>query len=223
MASCDGCPDYIKAAVAKPVSDALAQVRAVKFVVNGFNASVRQFTDEVIASVTSGISVLVGELPNAPALAPGDIIGLLTCPITPIALALDPAVLANLDPARVVELVKQSMSDYITELVKWWEDSLVALATWPSVKVFKQFFDDLRRVQLDTTLLVKATATSAAVRALCIGFYETGPFEEFDEEMADFSVVGLIPSTVSSTVVDALVQLQAGELKIQAWRVFVAS
>jgi len=223
MASCGSCPDYIKATVSKPVEDALAQVRAVKAVVNGFNAAVRQFTDEVIASVTSDIGIAVGELPAAPTLAVGDIIGILTCPITPIALGLDPTILANLDPSRVVEMLKAAMSDYINGLVKAWEDTLISLPTWPSIRVFKQFFDDLRRVQLDATLLAKATALSASVKALCLDFYQSGPFEDFDDEISDFSVVGLVPSTVSSTVKDALTQLQAGEAKIQAWRVFVSS
>jgi hypothetical protein len=222
MAGCDSCPDYIISAVARPVEAALTQVRSVKKVVEKFNALVRHMRSDVLAQLVDDIRSIADQLPPAPVLNLGDIIGILTCPLTPFALMVDPTYLAKLDPARVVEMIKQSMQSYLNEIVRTWVNGLRSLPTWPSIKPFFDFFNALRRVNLNTLLLAEATALSLAVRGLCRDVYEEGPFSDFDEAMSGFSVAGVVPSNVADDAKSVLTEVQVGELKIQAWRLFVA-
>jgi hypothetical protein len=222
VGACDGCPDYIKAKIERPVSRALRQVKAVKQVINGFTSVVRDFTDELVDSMTVDLDALVIEIPPPPTLDFTDIIGLITCPLLPLALALDPSVLAQLDPQKVIDMIKREMKEYVDKLMAEFEEAKRALPTFPNLRVFDRFFKELKRLRVDTVLIAETTATCLYVQGVCRDYYESGPFAEFMEEVSDFSVTGLIPSGIPDVVTPIMNKLNEAEAKLASWRLFVA-
>jgi len=213
---CQNCPDYIKAAVSQPVDVALAQVLSVKKLVTSFNNFIRNFPQDALDAILSELSQIT--IPAAPVIDPGEILNILTCPITPIAIGLDPSILAAMDPTRVLVMIQQVMGRYLNELVRTYDQALRALEAWKTVKVLQQFFTDLKRVNLNALVIAEATALCAAVKALCLDFYTEGPFQQFDQEISTFSVTGFLPSGIDSKATSVMAKLQENELKIQAWR-----
>lgn len=222
MGACDGCPDYIKAKVERPVSQALQQVKSVKKVINGFTSMTRDFTEDLVESMTVALDALVDAIPPPPTINVADIVGLITCPLLPLALAIDPSVLAQLDPQKVVEMIKRSMKEYVDKLMNEYEDSKRALPTFPNLRVFDRFFKELKRLRVDTILIAQTTAACLYVRGVCRDYYESGPFAEFMEEVSTFSVTGLIPSGLPDVVTPIMNKLNEGEAKLASWRLFVA-
>ena len=216
--ACVDCPDYIKATVAKPVEKALGQVRSVKKVTESFNAIVADFTDSLVQEIVSDLTAVVNAIPDPPTLALGDVVSLITCPLLPIAIGLDPSLLSGMDPLSIINRIKATLKDYIEDITRDYEKALKVLSSWQNINIGKRFFEDLKRVNLSVVVLAEASLLSAFVKSVCSDIYTGSVYEDFDNEMSDFSVTGILPVNLSETFQPVMTKLQEAEVKLGAWR-----
>lgn len=212
--ACSLCPDYITSAVQKPVEEALGQVRSVKRRALSVNASLKGIVGSAAADV-AGVSALI---PLPPVIDLTEIAAIIACPLTPLALALDAAVIANLDPKELYGLVQKQIVQFTKDVIKNYEAGLKALGTFKVVGIAKRFLEDLLRINLDAVLLAEATAIAVFVQSTCPEAFAAGPYQEFLDEITDFSLTGVVPSTLDSDVSGVLIQLQIGDAQIKVWK-----
>ena len=213
------CPDYIVAMLEGPVNRALGQVRAIKRVTDNFNARVQELTGELVDAIVADLDVLVQAIPTPIPLGLGDILDLITCPLLPLALGLDPSLLAQLDPQSLIDKIKAQLREYINKITNDYENGLRALADWPNIQAPKLFLEDLKRAELDTLVFAEAVIISVYVAAVTPDIYAGSVFEAFVDETTDFSITGILPSGINVDVQSLMSKLQVAETKIQGWRI----
>lgn len=212
--ACSLCPNYITAAVQKPVEEALGQVRSVKRRAQSVNAALKGIVGSAVADIAGVVSLI----PIPPILDIPEIISIIACPLTPLALALDATLIANLDPRELYGLVQKQIVQFTKDVIKNYEEGLKLLGSFKVVGIAKRFLEDLLRINLDAVLLAEATAIAVFVQATCPEEFEDGPYQAFLDEITDFSLDGVVPSTLDSDVSGVLTQLQVGDTQISAWK-----
>ena len=207
-------PELHPSAVQQPVEDALGQVRAVKRRAQAVNTALKGIVGSAAADV-AGIAALI---PLPPILDLAEIVSVLACPLTPLALALDASILASLDPREVYGLVQKQIVLFTRGVIADYEAGLKGLGSFKVVGILKRFIEDLLRINLDAVLLAEATAIATFVQGTCPEEFAAGPYQEFLDEITGFSLDGVVPSTLDSDVSAVVVQLQVGDGKIAAWK-----
>lgn len=216
--ACTNCPDYISAAVEAPVRFALGQIRTIKKRTRFMNdALVGKITGPYIAAVQT----VVDAIPVPPVFDLAELLNTFTCPLTPVAIALDPSLLVQLDPRTLWKRVQDTFLAYNATLVALYEGGLEALPEGPDlVKIAKAYFEDLKRTEFDEETFAKAVAISAYVLAICPITHAAGVYAEFDAEITDFDLSGFIPiDSLNAVVRDFMLVLMEGETKLEAWRI----
>ena len=212
--ACADCPDYIRSAVREPVAVVLGQVRSVKAIANLFNNALAGISDIPLQAVCD----IVDAIPVPPVLDLTEILDVLLCPLTPVAVAVDPTLLATLDPTEQFRLIQDTFRRFLIRLVADYENALLSLIS-NTVNIAKRLFEDLKRINLDAILLVKAIAITEFVETTCPEEFVDGPYDELDEELENFDLTGFVPTTDLDPDVEALVlKLGEGETKLEAWR-----
>lgn len=212
--ACSSCPNYIVAAVRTPVEKALSQVRSVKRRVLSVNAVLK----EIVGTAAADIAAVIAIIPIPPILDLAEIVSALTCPLTPLALAVDAATLANLDPREVFALIQNQIAQFTQDIIEDYDNALAVLASFRVVQIAQRFLEDLLRINLDVVLLAEAVTIAAFVESTCPEEFADGPYKDFQDEISGFSLDGVIPSTLDSGVSDVLTELQTGNTKIEAWK-----
>ncbi|RKX63112.1 MAG: hypothetical protein DRP42_08005 [Tenericutes bacterium] len=213
--ACTPCPDYIKFAVRRPVSDALAQVNAIKKLTTALNAAMTG----LMGDVKDAVAAVVDAIPAPPAFDLSEMLDLITCPLTPVAIGLNPALLASIDPRELFRLVQQQFNAYISEIRKNYEDALQALQEWNVVRILKQYLEDLKRVEFDEADFLVAGAIVIYVKAVCPDDeYLDGPYQAFEEAVTGWSLDGLIPTGLDSDVNDVMLELNRAEATFALWK-----
>jgi hypothetical protein len=214
--ACTDCPEYIRSAVRRPVQDALDQVRSVKNITQFLNAAIAGKVGNAAASVAA----VIATIPLPPVLDVSEIVSTITCPLTPVALALDPTLLAALDPRVVVQPLQNTFAQFVRDLMRSYDDALEALAEASVVSIIRRVFDDIKNINFDAANLAKAIAITAYVETTCPEEYADGPYQDLDAELTDFTLdKGFVPvDQLEDDVRDVMLELGEGELKIAAWR-----
>lgn len=214
--ACTNCPDYISAAVEAPVRFALGQVRTIKKRTKFVNDALRG----KVAAVQSAVQALVDDIPVPPVFDLSEILATFTCPLTPVAIALDPSLLVQFDPRTLWKRIQDQFRAFLSQLVSDYENGLSTVEGFDIVKIAKAYFEDLKRTEFDTTAFVKAVAISAYVLGICPITHAAGVYAEFDAEVADFDLFGFIPiESLDDDVRDFMLVLMEGETKLEAWRI----
>ena len=217
------CPDYIKGACRRPVEIALSQVLTLQKRVTAINEALTGVIGDTAAEVAAVVALL--PLPPGwpiPLLSLADIIDLLTCPLTPAALALEPALLTNMDPSEIYTRVQDVMGRYAQQVNRSYEEGLDALDP-QALSPLRRFYRDLRRINLDAVTFAEAVALTVYVKAVDPTEFSEGPYEEFEETITGFSVTGFVPSGLSADVDGAMVELLGGQAVVTGWRVLATA
>lgn len=218
--ACSLCPNYITEATRAPVAAALGQVRSVKKRAASINVALKG----LVGTAAADVATIVALIPVPPVLDLTQIVSIIACPLTPLALALDAGItLANLDPKEVYRLVQRTIAKFTAKINADFEAGLESLASAKVVLPAKRFLDDLLRINLSATLLAEAVTIVAFVKTTCPEEFAAGPYQEFEDEITDFSLDGVVPSGLDSDVDGLLTGLQTGETQIGAWRVLAAA
>jgi hypothetical protein len=211
---CTDCPEYVKATVRAPVQLALDQLKSIIKLSDAVN--------EVLDSIASGIAAQVGlvvdAIPDPPLLDLSEITDLLTCPLTPIALFLNPTDLAALDPRELFTRTQAILVDYIEQIISDYETALAALTDASVVAIAKRYFDDLKRIQLDAVNYGRAIGITAFVETTCPEEFDLGPYAEFDALSSTITLDDLIPDSLGVNAKALMDELQRAENKFLAWR-----
>lgn len=214
---CTNCPDYIKAAVEAPVRLALQQIRTIKKRTAFMNAAL---VGKITSSLTGAVQAVVDAIPVPPVFDLAEIINTFTCPLTPVAIELDPSLLVQFDPRTLWKRLQDIFRAYNAQLGKDYEGGLASLQGADLVKIGKSYFEDLKRTEFDEKAFGRAVAISAYVLGICPVTHAAGPYAEFDAEITDFDLSGFIPiDTLEAAVRDFMLVLMEGELKLEAWRI----
>jgi hypothetical protein len=183
--------------------------------------------DALADKIVDDISNLAGTIPT-PSIPdfgnPLQVLQLLTCPLTPLALVEDPDLLNEVDPnilrAKFSRIIRYQCQ-YVTANYEAHVDSLQSADI---INMFRGFLKDVYRVLLNPTDFVISFALSSAysliVQSICPDTFddETYPFKAFDEARSSFSFDGLVPGGMPSNATAVCSTLAVPELKLQDWQ-----
>lgn len=214
--ACTNCPDYISAPVEAAVAFALQQVRTIKKRTRLVNEALRG----KMAAVQAAVQALVDDIPIPPFFDLSEILATFTCPLTPVAIALDPSLLVQIDPRTIWKRIQDQFRSLLSQLTADYENGLSVVEGFDLVKIGKNYFEDLKRTEFDATAFAKAVGISAYVLAICPITHAAGVYAEFDAEITDFDLSGFIPiNSLNDDVRDFMLVLMEGETKLEAWRI----
>lgn len=214
MPGCDDCPDFIKSAVRAPVQLALDQLLAIKKLTNALDVVLNDISSGVAATLTA----VVDAIPDPADFGLTAILDTLTCPITPIALFLNPTDLALLDPRELYKRLQGTIEAHIEKIIADYDAARTALADFNVIEIAKRSFDDLKRIELDAVNYARALAITVAVKGLCLEEFAEGPYDEFEAESTGFTLSDLVPDSLGTNAKALLDELQRAENKFLAWR-----
>lgn len=214
--ACSNCPDYIRAPVEKVMENALEQVQIIK----KRTAFINEALKDVTAAVTSTVQAVVDDIPLPPVFDLSELLNTFKCPLTPVALTLDPSLLVKFDPTTLWKRVQEGFRGYLSEIVANYEADLQGLAGADVVALAKNYFEDMKRTEFEEIAFAYAVAISAYVLGVCPITHANGIYAEFDAAVADFDLTGFVPIlTLDPPVRDLILVLGEGETKIEAWRI----
>ncbi len=215
--SCSDCPIIVVETIAFTVRRMLAQVRALKALVDGHNAILAAIADKIV----DDLNVLVDLIPDPPLLDLTDIAAYLTCPLTPLAVA---NILIAGDPRVIAMELRRLASKANISIQANYLIALRALTSAELVFIVQRFVREVFRVVGDITAFSRlyplALANCAYVRVACPTTYEDPqyPFKALVEELTDWSFNGLLPSGIDQKAEEVCGLVARAELKLMTWR-----
>lgn len=215
--ACTNCPDYISAPVEAAVAFALGQVRTIKKRTAYINAAL---VNKITGPLQAAVQAVVDAIPVPPFFDLSEILATFTCPLTPVAIALDPSLIVQLDPRTIWKRIQDQFRSLLSQLTADYENGLSTVEGFDLVKIGKNYFEDLKRTEFDSNAFIKAVGISAYVLAICPITHAAGVYAEFDVEITDFDLSGFIPiDSLDAAVRDFMLVLMEGETKLEAWRI----
>lgn len=214
--ACTNCPEYISAPVERVIENALNQVRTIKKRTDLINAALK----DAAAATTAAVATVVAAIPVPPVFDLPEILETFKCPLTPVAIGLDPSLLVQFDPRTLWKRIQDGFRGYLSDIVADYESGLQALDGSEFVALAKNYFEDLKRTEFDAVAFAYAVGISAYVLGVCPITHADGVYAEFDDEITDFDLLGFVP--IDSLIPDVLPLITAlgeGETKIEAWRI----
>lgn len=213
-ANCSTCPEPVIASLSRTVSQALSAVRSL----NTYTGIFSTLTTTIVNEALQKLEALVDAIPDPLPITLPDLVGYLTCPLTPFALLLgDPSELAELDPVAQLERIRGLVTDYANQIRTQFEEALEQLEAWGTIRVFQGYLQAIKRFRFDEEAFAYAIAICAAVEATCEEVYKDSVFEEFVEATTDFSISGIVPAGLQGTSKQITDLLGKAELKLQGW------
>lgn len=214
--ACGTCPSAVTATLRRRVQAELDKLSSIVRLTDVFNASYGTVAGTGFADVNSAVS----SIPSPHNLNLAEIIQYVTCPLTPLALALgDLDDLLNLDPAAQVQKVKSLSSGDIDAARKNYESVLTNSPNGKLISQIRKYERELRRVQFDASSFAEALVICATVQVVCGNEeFVTGPFQSFAALADGFSFVGGVPSTLDQNLAALVQKLKQGEDKFKALR-----
>ncbi len=215
--SCSDCPIIVVETVAFTVRQVLAQVQALKALVDGYNSLLSAIADKIVDDLNG----LVDLIPDPPLLDLPDIAAYLTCPLTPLAVA---NVLIAGDPRTIAMELRRLASRANISIQADYLVSLRELTSSELVFIVQRFVREVYRVVGDITTFTRryplALANCAYVRVACPTTYEDPryPFKALVEELTNWSFNGVLPSGIDPKAEAVCGLVARAELKLVAWR-----
>ena len=214
--ACTDCPDYISNAVEAPISFSLQQVRTIKKRSTLIQAALRGIVGPIQAAVQSAMDAI----PIPPVFDLSEIINTFTCPLTPVAINLDPSLITQFDPRTLWKQIQDQFTAHLSKITFDYEGTLATLEGADVVRIAKAYYEDMKRTEFDSGAFQYAVAVSVYVLGVCPITHAAGVYAEFDEEVTDFDLTGFVPIlSLEAEVRDFMRVLNEGELKLEAWRI----
>lgn len=211
--ACTSCPDYIKFPLRNTVQVGVNRLTLVQKRTGIINDALSGTVGELSADVAAAAAVI----PTPPGFSLTDVLAALTCPLTPVALALDAAVLASLDPRTLFRRLQSIIKETARTIRINYERALRELGTFRTIQTIKRYLEQLLRVGLSAVFLAEVKVITSFVSSTCPEEYVIGPYATFDTLAEDISFTGVVPSSLNADVRNICIQLQIAETKIAAW------
>ena len=213
MPSCGTCPDAVTFTLRRIVQDQLDNVRSIKSLTDALSRALQDIAGLADLDITG----LLDGIPDIPAIDFTDILGYLTCPLTPLALALDLSQIQALDPTVQLQKLKRLAQSEIEQARATFEDALTASPYRQLINIARRFATEITRIRFDEVRFAEAVLISATVLAVCgTDEYQDGPYQDFANEVQDFSFVGGVPADLETNVAAIVQKLVQSELKFKA-------
>lgn len=179
------CPPAVLAVLRFTVQNELDKVRAIQRALDFVNLV--QIEPEFLETLDQ----LVDAIPVVPFLNPASLVQYFTCPLTPIALSLDPTLLANMDPTVFLARARDLISAEIMRAQQAFEEGMANAPR--GIRIVFTYFKELERIQFDEIAFAKALLVSASVAAVSQEEYDAGPYAEFIAVTSNFEVSNGLP------------------------------
>lgn len=148
-----------------------------------------------------------------------DIIGYVTCPLTPLALGV--GALTDFTDGELNTQLKKLQSLQTGTIDKARREYEQTLNNSPNAKLIGQsrkYERQLRQIQFNEASFAEAVLITATVQSVCDDQEFDDIFGEFAILSSDFSFVGGVPGTLDTNLAAMMQRLSAGEAKFAALR-----
>ena len=210
---CRTCPDAVIYTLRDIVQTELDKVRALK----NLSTTVSRALQDVALLAIETVDAALNLIPTIPGLDFSEILGYLTCPLTPLALAVDFDQFASaLDPTVQLQRLKSLARATLNATRREFEAFLDASDFRQVIGLARRYAGEFTRVKFDVVSFSKAIVISATVLAVCgEEEYTEGPYLEFANELTTFSLTAGIPSGIDSNVAVLLQKLIEAETRFK--------
>lgn len=125
--SCTTCPDQIIEAVASNVREAMARVQRIKRLTNIFQRILTDIANVYLDIIVRRLDELYALIPEPPVADLAFYQALITCPLTPLALALEPSLLTQVDPREILKRYKAKAREFLARIENYYDMALADL------------------------------------------------------------------------------------------------
>lgn len=212
MATC-GCPDAVVFALNERVRVELEKLKSIIELTGAVNDALRGvagFVYAIVAAAVSGIPSLAG-------LNASEIASYLTCPLLPLALALDVDDFTQIDPDTQLQRLKDLFAGQIKDARRQYETALRTSGQRRAIELTRKYARELERIKFDGDSFLDAVIISATVLVVCgTEIYQQGPYQDFANAASGFSMVGDVPATLDTNAAAVVSKFLEGETKFKA-------
>lgn len=211
--ACSNCPDAVTFTLRDIVQTELDNIRSIK----NLSTSISRALQDVAQLAVDTVERAIDLIPVLPGLDFTEILGYLTCPLTPLALAVDFEQFASaLDPTVQLQRLKALGRSVLNNARREFEAFLAASDYRQIIGIARKFANEFLRIRFNPASFAKAVVISATVLAVCgQEEYEAGPYLEFANELTNFSLTGPIPSGLDVNVSALLQRLIEAETRFK--------
>lgn len=211
--ACGTCPDSVTFTLRNKVDLALQQVLAISGLADVFNRALQ----DVAGLAVSDVGALVDAIPVIGIPDFSEILGFLTCPLTPFALLLgDLTEFTELDPNVQLGRLKSLSKATIDKARLDYEDGIKGSDYRQVINLARSYSNQITRIRFDAVSFAEAVLITAIVLAVCgEDEYTEGPYQDFANAISGFSLTGGVPASLDVNVASLLQSLVLGETKFQ--------
>ena len=212
MAACGTCPDAVTFTLRRIVQTQLDSLRSIKSLTDVFSNALKDIAGLADVDAAS----LLDAVPEVPSIGIDDILGYLTCPLTPLAVALDPSSFSNLDPSVQLQKLRSLSRATIEQARASFESGLDASPYKQVMGISRKYVGEMTRLRFDAEGFASAVVIAGTILALCPDEYEAGPYLDFANEAQGFSFTGGLPSDLDPNVAALVQKLLLAETQFRA-------
>ncbi len=122
--ACIDCPDQITEVIAADVRDMMWRIQRVKRLTTMFSRLLEDIATVYLDTIVRRLDELYALLPEPPIADIKFYQALLSCPLTPLAFALEPALLATVDPRVILKRFKDAARAFLAKMEDWYDLAL---------------------------------------------------------------------------------------------------
>lgn len=211
--ACSGCPDAVTYTLRDVVQVELDKVRAIK----NLSTVVSRALQDTAALAIETLDAALDLIPTLPGIDFTEILSYLTCPLTPLALAVDFDQFASaLDPTVQLQRLKALGRASLNAARREFEAFLDASDFKQIIGLARRYAGEFTRIKFDAVSFAKAIVISATVLAVCgEDEYRDGPYLEFANELTNFSLTAGVPTGIDTNVAALLQRLIEAESRFK--------
>lgn len=227
--ACSDCPQFIIAPIASSVQQTLNRVREIKWITNSYTGVLQQVLSNINAVVDTELRTLVNLIPTPPDLSIDAIIAMLLCPLTPLAVSIDPAIVSFMDYQQMLVRVRRILKADSKLVVQGYEAAINNLGSAALIKIMRSYLKELYRAVDDASDFIAAypinVGMSLIVKEVCPDIYADAawPFQALVEEVSDWSFDGILPTGLPLDAQVAMTLVAQAEAKLLTWTTLAAS
>jgi hypothetical protein len=214
------CDLTVIAPLAAQVQDVLSKIQAI----TKLTADMNRLNGDIAASVVDNLSILVPSIPLPPVLNISTLLGLATCPLTPLALGLSSDALAALDLRSLAIRYKRVLTAQSAQVQAQYDQLLQGLQSATVVIQMRKFVTECYRAMGDVADFIAAypaaLQTCLLIKGICNEIYvnPSYPFLALVDVSSTWSFDGFLPSEVDPRALPVLKILAQAEIKLNSWR-----
>lgn len=221
MSLCSNCPAQVINVIAGQVSDILGRVERMQELTVNFNAA---FLRTLTVTIQDDLNAWIAAIPLPPVIDLTSILAYLTCPLTPLALNIDPLLLANMDPRQLYYLLVDEWNQTAIDVNAAYIQSTANLNSARLIQFAQLYMQELYQTMGDPfefqLNLATATGYTAYISQVCPDLYINPqyPFAAFTAAITDFTFNGLLPNGIDPAVLPVLNMVVEAETRILGWK-----